>query len=89
MNQSLLVRCPNCGGFATRSYFTSDEAKYTNCDKKQVLQTECSHCDYLMVTCYRGGDVIEAYSSSTSLKIKNNNSPINSLIPPTISPLSA
>ena len=74
MNRTFKVPCPNCGGAATRSYFTSQEAKYENCPKNQVIQVECSDCDYLMIMCSASGSVVEAYDSSTStLNRKRNN----------------
>lgn len=73
MDKTYLVRCPNCGDFATRSHFTSEESRYTSCYDNQILQTECSHCDYLMVTCSSNGNVIEAHSSSTSFMTKDSN----------------
>ncbi|MEL6788849.1 MAG: hypothetical protein AAFO76_15915 [Cyanobacteria bacterium J06607_15] len=75
MNRTFEVPCPNCGGSATRSYFTSQEAKYSNCPQNQVIQVECADCDYLMVMCSASGSVVEAYNSSTSALImrKQNN----------------
>lgn len=90
MNQTYSVRCPNCGDLATRSYFSSHEAKYKSCGENQVLQTECSGCDYLMVTCSQNGNVIEAYSSSTSMKTNHGrSSEINPLVVSFVVPLSA
>lgn len=65
MNRTFEVPCPNCGDAATRSYFTSQEARYSNCPQNQVIQVECPHCDYLMVMCTVSGNVIEAHDSST------------------------
>ncbi|MEB3280807.1 MAG: pyruvate formate lyase-activating protein [Lyngbya sp.] len=42
------VHCPNCGALAERWHYP-DRTK-----------TECSVCDYLMVTCPQTGNVIEA-----------------------------
>lgn len=47
-----VVRCPNCGSFAERHYHS----------QKKFTQTQCSFCDYLMVTCSQSGRVIEAYA---------------------------
>lgn len=47
-----VIRCPNCGSFAERHYLT----------EQQFTQTQCSSCDYLMVTCSHSGRVIEAYA---------------------------
>lgn len=66
MNRTFEVPCSNCGGAATRSYFTSHEAKYENCPKNHVIQVECADCDYLMIMCSVSGSVVEAYASSTS-----------------------
>ena len=66
MNKTLRVPCPNCGGKATRKYFTNtQEARYSNCPQNQVVQTECTDCDYLMEMCLFNGNVIEAQTSST------------------------
>lgn len=46
------IRCPNCGRPAEREHFAS----------RQVLQTQCPCCDYLLVTCSLTGRVIEAYA---------------------------
>ncbi|MDJ0596825.1 MAG: hypothetical protein QNJ72_43825 [Pleurocapsa sp. MO_226.B13] len=66
MDRTYSVRCPNCGGLASRHYFTSQEKRYSTCQENQVLQTECPSCDYLMIACFLNGNVIEAHSSSTS-----------------------
>ncbi len=59
------VRCPNCGSEAQRRYFKSNEAIYSSCSNNQVIQTECEQCDYLMVMCFRNGNVVEAYAPGT------------------------
>ena len=46
------IHCPNCGGEAERHYITDS----------QLTRTQCSHCDYLMVTCTQTNRVIEAYA---------------------------
>ncbi len=46
------VHCPNCGSYAERYYFTNTE----------IIRTQCSACDYLMINCSRTGKVIEAYA---------------------------
>ena len=63
--------CPNCGGNATRVYFTSLDPLYHRCTSKQVIQTECQSCDYLMVMCARNGIVIEAYAPSMIAPVSN------------------
>ncbi len=45
-----MVRCPNCGSPAARYYQT------------RRIQTQCSACDYYMLTCARTGGVLEAYA---------------------------
>ncbi|MEL6494301.1 MAG: hypothetical protein AAFQ41_04155 [Cyanobacteria bacterium J06623_7] len=66
MSLTFKVPCPNCGGSATRSYFSSSELPYSNCPQNQILRVECADCDYLMVMCLFSGAVVEAYDSSTS-----------------------
>jgi ribosomal protein S27E len=46
------IRCPNCGKPAERYYL------FTH----QLTRTQCSACDYLMVTCSLTGNVLEAYA---------------------------
>ncbi|MFM7471490.1 MAG: replication restart DNA helicase PriA [Nodosilinea sp. LVE1205-7] len=46
------VHCPNCGELADRYHLAKD----------QLTRTQCSACDYLMITCDRTGRVIEAYA---------------------------
>lgn len=46
------IYCPNCGGSAERHHLLTH----------QLTRTQCSHCDYLMITCARTGKVIEAYA---------------------------
>lgn len=66
MKKKQTVRCPNCGSESQRYYFTSDEAMYRSCSGSQVMQTECEHCDYLMVMCLLNGNVVEAYAPGTN-----------------------
>jgi len=47
-----IIRCPNCGSEAERQHILSS----------QLTRTQCSACDYLMVSCDRTGKVIEAYA---------------------------
>ncbi|MEL4895723.1 hypothetical protein [Crocosphaera sp. Alani8] len=42
MNITQLVRCPNCGNYAQRRYFRSEEIMGEVCPNRQVIQTECS-----------------------------------------------
>lgn len=67
MNCTYSIPCTNCGRSAIRSYFISREPKYASCPNERVIQTECPHCDYLMVMCSLSGRVIEAHDSSTSV----------------------
>ncbi len=46
------IRCPNCGSEAERHHIT----------QSSLIRTQCSCCDYLMVTCAETGKVIEAYA---------------------------
>lgn len=46
------IRCPNCGDMGERHFITS----------RQIVRTQCPHCDYLMITCAQTGRVIEAYA---------------------------
>ena len=66
MDITQLVRCSNCGHYAQRRYFTSEETMEVVCPNNQVIQTECSACDYLMVMCSRNGQVVEAYAPGIS-----------------------
>ncbi len=47
------IRCPNCGSHAERHYVSS----------RQITQTQCPMCDYLMVTCSQTGKVVETYTT--------------------------
>ncbi|MEB3231801.1 MAG: replication restart DNA helicase PriA [Leptolyngbyaceae bacterium] len=46
------IRCPNCGGLGERHYL----------EHTHLTRTQCPSCDYLMVTCARTGNVVEAYA---------------------------
>ncbi|ACK70049.1 conserved hypothetical protein [Gloeothece citriformis PCC 7424] len=46
------VRCPNCGNFAHRQYI----------HQHNLVKTACPVCDYLLVSCYVTGKVIESYA---------------------------
>lgn len=52
MPTALAIHCPNCGSHAERYYLDADH----------LTRTQCSTCDYLMVTCSQTGRVIEAYA---------------------------
>lgn len=54
---AIAIYCPNCGRSAERFYSLTD----------QLTRTQCGHCDYLMVTCGRTGNVIEAYAPGYSV----------------------
>ena len=62
MQTNQKVRCPNCGSYAWRNYFTSDDFSHRICPSNQVIQIECPACDYLMIMCSRNAMVIEAYA---------------------------
>ncbi|NJK38496.1 MAG: pyruvate formate lyase-activating protein [Oscillatoriales cyanobacterium RM1_1_9] len=55
MTTQQTVRCPNCGSLAERWHHANS------------IQTECSACDYLMVTCSKTGNVLEAYAPGISV----------------------
>ena len=46
------VHCPNCGSQGERHYLVD----------QNLVRTQCSACDYLMITCRETGKVIEAYA---------------------------
>ncbi len=46
------VRCPNCGSHAERHHIATGN----------LVRTQCPTCDYLMITCSRTGNVVEAYA---------------------------
>ena len=50
------VHCPTCGSSAERYHLLESES----------IRTQCSHCDYLMISCAKTGNVIEAYAPSFS-----------------------
>lgn len=50
------VHCPNCGSSAEREYL----------EAHHLVRLQCSHCDYLMVTCAQTGNVREAYAPGLS-----------------------
>uniref|UniRef100_A0A832M3Z8 Replication restart DNA helicase PriA n=1 Tax=Oscillatoriales cyanobacterium SpSt-402 TaxID=2282168 RepID=A0A832M3Z8_9CYAN len=54
------IHCPNCGGSAERHTLA----------KEQLVRTQCAHCDYLMITCSKTGNVIEAYAPGYSVPIR-------------------
>jgi hypothetical protein len=51
-NISQTICCSNCGEFAERHYLL----------EQMLVRTQCSKCDYLMVSCQKTGKVIEAYA---------------------------
>jgi hypothetical protein len=50
------IRCPNCGSPGERLYLLN----------QQLIQTQCPACDYLLITCSRTGNVVEAYAPGIS-----------------------
>ncbi len=47
-----MLPCPNCGSPAER-HFIFD---------RNLTRTQCSTCDYLLITCQKTGRVIESYA---------------------------
>ncbi len=47
------VHCPNCGSLAERHYNKS----------RRQTRTQCSHCDYLMVTGEASGNIMRVLES--------------------------
>ena len=58
MEQSLIVRCPDCGDLAKRTYVMGIDA---------VVKTECPHCDYYTMVYFSSGEVVEAHTSCTAI----------------------
>ncbi|AKG20339.1 replication restart DNA helicase PriA [Calothrix sp. 336/3] len=52
------VRCPNCGNEGER-YYIAD---------RNLMRTQCHHCDYLLVSCILTGKVLEAYAPGIPVK---------------------
>lgn len=52
MQPAQAIYCPNCGSQAERHHLLN----------LQLTRTQCSSCDYLMITCVKTGRVIEAYA---------------------------
>ncbi|MGD1901968.1 MAG: replication restart DNA helicase PriA [Geitlerinemataceae cyanobacterium] len=52
MNCEYETTCPNCGRSAQRIFVRDSN----------VVRTQCSSCDYLLVLCSETGRVIETYS---------------------------
>ena len=67
MQTTQTIRCPNCGSQAERRYFTSEEAIYHTCPSNQIVQTECSARDYLMVMCARNASIVEVHAPGISV----------------------
>ena len=69
------VRCPNCGSEAQRSYFPNEQKFYNFCSLNRIIETECHHCDYLMVMSSLSGHVLESYyapATYTQLRSKSS-----------------
>lgn len=49
------IPCPNCGSPAIRLHFS----------QSSLQETSCETCDYLLVSCEKTGNVIEAYAPGT------------------------
>ena len=50
------IRCSNCGNHAKKQFHV----------QLQVIETSCPVCDYLLVSCSRTGNVLEAYAPGLS-----------------------
>ena len=61
MEQSLIVRCSDCGDLAKRTYIQGVDA---------VVKTECPHCDYCMTVDFSSGAVVEAHTSCTAIAFR-------------------
>lgn len=58
-----IVNCPNCGSPAERHRYP----------EQNLTRTQCSLCDYLLITCDRSGRVVEAYAPGLYVhQLKNN-----------------
>lgn len=64
---SMAVCCPNCGQKGYRTYSLQPTTGVNLCPQRQVMQTECPHCDYLMVMCVLNGRVLETDASGISI----------------------
>ena len=54
------IRCPNCGHLAERYYLIDPK----------LIRTQCASCDYLLITCFNTGKVIEAYAPGIAVSHK-------------------
>lgn len=52
------IYCPNCGSSAERHYLLANH----------ITRTQCGACDYLLITCSRTGNVVEAYAPGIPAK---------------------
>lgn len=59
---SMAVCCPNCGQENHRTYSLQSTIDVNLCPQRQMMKTECPHCDYLMVMCVLNGRVLETYA---------------------------
>lgn len=64
MHISLDIRCSNCGNFAQR-HLCDEETSCQTCPDQLIARTECPHCDYLLIMCWKNGQVLEAYAPGT------------------------
>lgn len=62
LNAPIVVCCPNCGSHTQRYFLRDSQPNFCECPDRQIVQTECPVCDYLMVMCWQNGRVIEAYA---------------------------
>lgn len=57
MHSVQTIHCPNCGSSAERHHLATN----------QLIRTQCPTCDYLMITCARTGNVVEAYAPGIAM----------------------
>ncbi|HEY9700308.1 MAG TPA: replication restart DNA helicase PriA [Trichocoleus sp.] len=56
MQSFQIICCPNCGKPGERHYI------------KNLIQTQCDICDYLLITCSATGNVVEAYAPGIAVR---------------------
>lgn len=67
MSKIQIVRCPNCGSCANRHFVNDEQSTNNRYSTQEIIRTECSTCDYLMVMRSVDGSVIEAYAPGISI----------------------
>ena len=68
MQRTQVIRCPNCGGVATRQFLSDEQLAHSQSDG-EIVRTECPVCDYLMVMRSLDGTVVEAYAPGISAEL--------------------